>query len=186
MTDREVSTRTRQVRNRLRKQTEKLEEKVQRDIALIYKPVDEWDWEELSKGRPRGEDGKFSGRPPTWITPAIQAEAQRRMRAFTEAELMTHARDAIKVLTDLMKNDEIDDFGKSVVPAAVKYQSATYIVNHVIGLPKARHEISTHNPLEELMGGILVNPDGEPSHQIIEGAMYETDDEMNGEGDDDR
>jgi hypothetical protein len=164
------------MRKELRKTAAKLEENMRERIDQMYeKPVDEWDWEELSKGQPRLEDGSFPKGRPKWITPAIQAEVQRRMRALSEQELMTHARQAIITLSDLMTDNDYDDFGKPVVPASVKLQSAQYILNHVIGTPKARVEMSQSNPLVELMGGILVNPDGEPSHQIIEGEVVEDD-----------
>lgn len=177
-----TSNRPRAARRRLRDNVERLDEAVRADIALVYqKPVEEWDWEELSHGRPRGEDGKFQGGRPKWITPAIQAEAKRRMRAFTEQEIMIHAEGAIKVLGEIMGDKEVDDFGKPTTPAAVKLQAAQYVLNHIIGTPKARVEIEEHNPLAELLGGILVNPDGLPSHQIIEGEIVEDSDDGGGE-----
>lgn len=174
-----VSSRPRAVRRRLRENVNRLEEEITKDIETLYqKPIDEWDWEELSRGRPRGADGKFQGDKPKWITPAVQAEARRRMRTLTEDELMTHAMDAIKVLKELMTDQGIDDFGKPTTPGSVKLQAAQYILNHVIGTPKARVEVNDGaNPLAELMGGVLVNPDGQPSHIVIEGEVVEDDDD---------
>lgn len=178
-----TSKRPRAARRRLRENTEALEEAVLADIALVYqKPVEEWDWEELSHGKPKGADGKFAGPRPSWITPAIQAEAQKRMRSQTEQELMVHAASAIDVLKDLMTDHEVDDFGKPVVPAAVRLQAATYVLNHVIGMPKARVEVDSHNPLMDLMGGILVNPDGEPSHMVVEGSVVDQAELESGDG----
>lgn len=169
-----TSTRVRAARRRLRTNADRLEEAISRDIELVYeKPVKEWDWDELSHGRPRGKDGTFAGLKPMWITPAITAEAKRRMRSMTEEQLMVHADAAIKVLNTLMTDSDVDDFGKPTTPAAVKLQAAQYVLNHIIGTPKARVEIDTHNPLAELMGGILVNPDGEPSHMIVEGTVVD-------------
>lgn len=176
------SDRPRSARRRLRKDIEKFEQDVMTDIALAYqKPVEEWDWEELSRGRPRGADGKFYGNKPKWITPAIVAEAQRRMRAMTEQELMTNAFDAIRVMREIMSDNDIDDFGKPTVPASVKLDAAKYILNHVIGTPKARVEIESSNPLQDLMGQVLVNPDGTPSHMmVIEGSVVEDEDDDDG------
>lgn len=169
-----TSTRPRAARRRLRTNTDRLEEAIARDIELVYqKPVSEWDWEELSHGRPKGSDGTFSGPRPTWITSSVQAEAKRRMRVMTEDQIMVHADAAIKVLNELMTDNDVDDFGKPTTPSAVKLQAAQYVLNHIIGTPKARVEIDTHNPLAELMGGILVNPDGEPSHMIVEGTVVD-------------
>lgn len=178
-----TSQRPRAARRRLRKNVDRLEEHILADIELIYqKPVADWDWQELSHGRPRGENGKFTGDKPRWITPAIQAEARKRMRALTEDQLMMHAEGAIDVLRELMMDQDVDDFGKPLTPAAVRLQAATYILNHVIGTPRARVEIDTHNPLVELMGGILVNPDNEPSHQVIEGTIVVDEEEDENDG----
>src|SRR6478609_9046244 len=41
------------------------------DDALIeigWKPVEEWDDEELARGRPRNSLGTFTGRKPGWVT----------------------------------------------------------------------------------------------------------------------
>lgn len=182
-----VSARPAAARRRLRQKADQLEQEILRDIEVVYeKPVSEWDWEELSKGRPREPDGSFaSGAKPSWITPAITAEVQRRMRSYTEQELMTHAMSAIKTLAKLMTNEDEDDFGKPIVSPAVKLQAATYIINQTIGSPKSRAETTEDNPLENFLAGVLVNPDGEPSHHmVIEGSLVgdeEDDDESGGE-----
>jgi hypothetical protein len=167
----------------LRNAENRTEEEILEDIEVLYKkPVDEWDWEELSRGMPRGPDGKFAGRRPTWITPAIQSEAKRRMRILSEEQLMTHADAAIKTLADLMSDMETDEKGNYVVPSSVKLQAAQYILNHTIGTPKARVEIESHSPLMEMMGAVLINPDGAASHHvIIEGEVVE-DESEDGDG----
>lgn len=176
-----VSQRPRAARHRIRKAVERADmarENIHRDIEIVYKkPVADWDWEELTRGRPRGADGKFSGSKPSWITPVVHAEAQRRMRTFAEEELMTYARDAIKCLVGLMKDEDVDLNGRPVVPANVRSDAAKYILNHVIGTPRARVEIEASNPMAELMGDILVNEDGTASHQIIEGEVVEDEDD---------
>jgi hypothetical protein len=166
------SERPRAARRRLKQNVDRLDEAIRADIALVYKkPVEEWDWDELSHGRPRGDNGKFTGPKPSWITPAVTAEAKRRMRSMTEDQIMVYADGAIKVLGEIMNDDSCDDFGKPNTPASVKLQAAQYILNQIIGTPTARVQIEEYNPLAELMGGILVNPDGNPSHVIVEGQV---------------
>lgn len=170
------SQRPRAARRRLREKTDRLENEIMADIVLLYqKPVEEWDWAELSHGRTRGDDGKFGGPKPRWITPAITAEAQRRMRTFTEQELMTHASDAIRTLSSLMLDNDVDDFGKPCVPASVRADIGKYFLNHVIGMPKIRAEIDTTDPLRDLMADVIVIRDGSPSHIVVEGAVVEDD-----------
>lgn len=178
------SERPRAVRRRLRsaQQQGRTEEEVLDDIETLYKkPVDEWDWEELSRGMPRGPDGKFAGRKPTWITPAVQTEVRRRMRLLSEDQLMVHADAAIRTLNELMTDLETDEKGNPVVPASVKLQAAQYILNHTIGTPKARVEVETHSPLMDMMGAVLINPDGGMSHHVIvEGEVVEDDEDGDG------
>lgn len=186
VSDDKLSARPAAARRRLRQKTEKLTNEILRDIEVVYqKPVREWDWEELSKGCPRDPiDGSFPKGKPQWITPAITAEVQRRMREYTEQELMTHALDAIGTLKDLIHNDELDDFGKPVVSATVKLNAATYIINHVIGTPKPRVDTGPGDQLAGFLADVLVNPDGEPSHgMIIEGSVVEEDDDDTEGGD---
>lgn len=159
--------------------------RVKEDVAIAYgngKPIEEWDWEELSMGRARYNGQSIAPRTSSkaGILPkVINVEAQRRMRALTEHELMTLGGEAVKVLFELMTNNETNDWGQPVVSANVKLQASQYILNHIVGTPKQRHEISGDNHLAELMGGVLVNPDGAPSHhvEIIDGEIVEEDED---------
>lgn len=170
-------------RNSIRAKTRRLEKEILDQVNEHYrKPVAEWDWEELSRGAPKDENGNFLGKRPSWITPIVVAEAKRRMRQLTEEELMIHAMQAIDVLRQLMTDNDTDMMGRPLVSAAVKLQAAQYVINHVIGTPKIRTEVTSGgDPLAELLGGVLVNPDGRPSHNeaigVIEGEVVETDDD---------
>jgi hypothetical protein len=74
-----------------------------------------------------------------------------------------------KVLMD----DRLDGEGKPRVPASVRVDAAKYLVDQFMGKAKVSVDVNEHNPLMELMVGVLVNPDGEPSHQIIEGSVID-------------
>lgn len=155
---------------------------MKRDVEIIYhKPIEEWDWEELSRGRVRNPNGGGfkNGNDNASLVPIITDEAKRRMRELTEHQIMTLGQQAITVLRDLMTNNEIDDWGKAVVSPAVKVQAATYVLNHIIGTPGHRQEETGKDKLLELMGGVLVNPDGRASHdnEIIDGEIVEDEEE---------
>lgn len=184
MTDVELSTRPRAARTRLRRSArskKKAEDKIDRDIAILYKPVAEWDWEELSRGRPRSENGKFVGAKPKWIDATIQKEIERRMVKMTEDEVMSHARDAIQTLSQLMVDTDTDITGKPVVSAQVRADCAKYILNRVLGTPTTKHEVTGDPAYVALMGKIMVNPDGDDAHPVIEGEVVE-DEEPEEEG----
>jgi len=51
------------------------------------KPIEEWDWQELARGRPRCADGTFKGVAPQWVTLAVRNEAKRRLLARANAEI---------------------------------------------------------------------------------------------------
>lgn len=165
-------------RARIRRNTEE----ILADLEIVYqKPVEEWDWEELSFGCPRDADGNFPGQKPKWITPIIAAEAKRRMREMTEDQLLRFGQDAIRLLMKLVKNDEVDEWGRPVVSASVKMQGLQYILNQVLGTPVAKVAVVSGSPLEAMLADVLVNPDGEASHDnrmVID--MEEGDDDMDG------
>ncbi len=80
------------------------------EIAAIYdKPIEQWDDEEITRGRPRSSDGTFRGRTPSFLTPALQAERQRRLRQLMTNELGTFAADALRVIHAVVMNTSTDN-----------------------------------------------------------------------------
>lgn len=158
-------------RLRARRKTTKTD--VSAEIALLYKPLEEWDDEEITRGRPRDKDGGFRGNRPSWLTPAIQAERQRRLRQLMADELGTFAADALRTIHAVMTDTSTDDFGKPLVPASVRLDAGKYLVDQFMGKATATIDVNAGNALGDLMGAILVNADGDPSHQIIEGSVVE-------------
>ncbi len=68
-------------------------------VEIGYKPVSEWDLEELGRGRPRNRNGSFAGgSAPKWLTPAIEAERRRRLKEAAHDALMAHTDAAMRVL----------------------------------------------------------------------------------------
>lgn len=167
-------------RARMRKSTKN----INRDIAILYKkPVEDWDMEELAKGRPRSKDGKFTGPRPTWITPIILKAAQDRLRSLTRQELSTYAGDAVRVMHQLMTNEDTDYDGKPLVPPSVRLSAATYMLDQLIGKPTTPVEVTGNVVLQTLMADVLVNDDnGTIAHPVIEGEVVEddTDDDEDG------
>ncbi|MCF7552216.1 hypothetical protein [Pseudonocardia sp. WMMC193] len=142
------------------------------EIEVLYgKPIEDWDDEELVRGRPRDRSGRFLGRRPAWLTPALQAERQRRLRQLMADDLGTFAADALRTIHSVMMDDSRDDEGKPRVPASVRVDAGKYLVDQFMGKATATVDVHAGSQLGELLSGILVNPDGEPSHQIIEGEV---------------
>lgn len=183
-----LSTDPRQVRIRLRraarKGNKKADGRIQRDLEMLYKkPIDEWDVEELARGRPRNAAGDFRGKMPSWITPTIASEAKRRLLDNTFAQMSAHADLAINTVVKLMKDDMVDDKGKPITDSRTKLAAATFVIEHILGKPKAIVEVGAEDFTKQAIAAAIVLDDGkDQSHLTLEGEFTVDDEE---EGDDD-
>jgi hypothetical protein len=182
-----LSRKPSQIRNRLRRTAKKQDEIFQRDLAMmyeapdsIYKPMDEWDLEELARGRPRNTIGKFNGKTPTWITAEIQKEAKRRLLDYTHGQLAGHIDQAVRTMYNLMVSTEVDENGKPIVDPKTKFAAAAFIIEHTIGKPKAIVEVNEgENVVARAIASAIVLDDGQPQgHRgTIEGEIVSEDEE---------
>jgi hypothetical protein len=172
---RELSQKPSAVRARLRKGSNNIE----RDLKMMFeKPVEEWDFEELQRGKPKREDGTFGKGPrPKWITPAIINQVRARLKEMTRDDLSRHVGAALSCLGELMSDETCDDNGRPNTPANVKLQAATYVLDQVIGKPTVMIESHTNSALEGMLARVMINEDGEDAHPIIEGTWSEVDEE---------
>lgn len=125
-------------------------------LADARKPLEEWDMEELARGRPRDANGGFSGAPPKWITPVVTMEAKRRLQLGALGELGTMVGNAIRVVYDMMMNDSTDDNGRPIVDAKTRLSCAMFIINHVLGTPKQRVDIEGGSQFKHILASALV------------------------------
>lgn len=168
------------VRARMRKSSAN----INRDVEMLYeKPVEDWDMEELARGRPRNKAGNFQGPRPTWLTPIILKAAQDRLRQLTRQELSIYAGDAVRVMASLMKNEDTDFDGKPLVPPGVRLSAAQYVMDQIIGKPTTPVEVTGNVILQTLMADVLVNDEsGTVAHPVIDGEVIEeSDDEEDGD-----
>lgn len=172
---RELSTNPKYVRKRIRDSGKDLH----RDIGMLYgKPVEEWDFEELQRGRPRKPDGTFQGGPkPKWIDAVIMAEVRKRLQLMARDEIAAYTSAALDMFKRLMEDDSEDDNGRPVTPSTVKLQAATYILDQVAGKPTTKVELSGSVKLEQVLAEVMVNPDGEDAHPVIDGYVVEEEDD---------
>lgn len=157
-----LSTKPTAIRARLRRKN------ADRDIEMLAnsrKPLDEWDIEELARGRPRDSNGKFTGHPPKWITPAILKEAQRRFQGEAIRKMSGFVGSSIKVIASIMMDPDQD--------AKLRMEAAKFIIEHVIGKATTRVEIEAGENARMMLAAALVMPDGQGGYQpaggIIEG-----------------
>lgn len=159
------------IRKRLRRHANNFEE----DHALLqkvtlqkYKPIEEWTLEELAQGKPRGENGKFDGPKPKWLTPAIREEVQRRMREETLSQFAPQAAHAVRVLADFLRDDE---------NPRLKFDAAKLILEYVIGKPDMKVALSGNVTLQSMLADALVLEDGTDAHPVIDGQFVEVEED---------
>lgn len=151
----EASTDPKQIRKRARRY-----ERMARDaLSILYKPVEEWDDEELARGRPRNPDGSFRGKPPEWVSREVHEEAIKRFVDYAQAETRAVVPDAIALVKNLLLTDEQDKRGRPLVPAGVQLDAAKWLIEHVIGKPTQRKEVDINVRLSGLLGNVMVNPE---------------------------
>lgn len=175
---RQMSNKPEQIRKRLRRAVKV--EKLERDYAMLaahpdthHKPLDEWDYEELARGRPRNSDGSFGGRVPAWITVKVQMEAKERLRKRAYGDLASHTNTAVKVLVDLMTDTDVD--------RRTRLDAAKYLLDQVLGKAKVFAELEGKLDVQAFVAEALVLDDGSPAHPVIEGTVVEEDGDDSGD-----
>lgn len=177
-----LSTKPSQIRNRLRRRTAAFNQELELYEEHGYgKKIEDWDVEELARGRPRASDGSFRGKNPSWITPMVAREAKRRLMEHTFGEMTAHIDLAIKTVVNLMTSKAVDDWGKPIVDARTKLDCAKFIIEHVLGKPKALVEVSATDVVQQYLAASIVveQEDGTfvPAHPVIDGQFTEDDEE---------
>lgn len=128
------------------------------EFEALYKPIEEWDLEELARGRPKGADGTFRGRKPGWITREVHERAMELFVENTRGEMGALTPDALDSLRWVLSSDEVDERGKPIVPASAKNQASMFILEHVVGKPKQHVQQDISVKLQGILGSVMVNP----------------------------
>jgi len=128
------------------------------EFEALYKPVEEWDLEELARGRPRDVDGGFKGRKPKWITREVHERAMEQFQMAIKTEMSASTITALDTLRYILENENEDERGKPLVPASVKYQASAFLLEHVVGKPKQHITQDISVKLQGILAGVMVNP----------------------------
>lgn len=175
-----LSTDPKQIRRRVRRSEGKIQADVDLYLQVKYqKPIEEWDLEELARGRPRDKNGKFQGAAPKWITATVQKEARRRLLEHAFGTMAAHADLAITTIANLIKSDEVDDKGKPLVDGRTKLQACIFILEHIMGKPKAVVELTDTNEAKSALAAAIILDDGKPQDEpiVLEGEFTDDDEE---------
>jgi hypothetical protein len=128
------------------------------EFEILYTPVEQWDAEELARGRPRDRNGLFTGLPPKWITREIHEEAMTRFRQVIRDGMNANSNIALQTIADLMTNEETDEDGKPKVSSNVKLDAAKFLIDHTLGKPKQRVETDISVRLQGMLASAIITP----------------------------
>lgn len=149
---------TAQARRRARRKIKKGQRITDEAFDLISKPVEEWDDEELARGRPRNAAGDFRGMPPKYLPREIHERALERFKTVVKQRMNYQTLDALRTVEFIMTSDETDDKGKPVVSANVKLQAAQFLIEHLMGKPTQPINNDISVKLQGILGTVMVNP----------------------------
>ena len=128
------------------------------ELATLYKPLDEWDAEELARGRPRAKDGSFKGKAPAFIDRALHEQIINRFTEVVKLEMQGHTVKALKILEKILDDDSEDEKGRPNVPPSTKLDATKFLIEHVLGKPKQRVEQDISVKLQGILATAMVNP----------------------------
>ena len=128
------------------------------EFKTVYRPVEEWDAEELARGRPKDRRGKFSGRPPKWLTRELHEEAMTRFRQVIRDGMNANTNIALETIKNIMENDETDEDGRPRVSANAKLDAAKFLIDHALGKPKQRVESDINVKLQGMLASAIITP----------------------------
>lgn len=158
LTGKQVRSRARRVLSKGKKLDEETFE------AWSGKPIDEWDLEELARGRPRNAAGDFRGAPPQYMPRAVVERIAERFKTVVKGEMNQNAVTALGVVNQLISNEDYDDKGKPLVPASVKLDAAKWLIEHTIGKAVQPTQTDISVKLMGVLGAAMVNPTLDESH----------------------
>jgi hypothetical protein len=146
------------IRARARRAARRGETIPKQERDMIWKPIEDWDIEELARGKPRNANGDFRGKTPAYVTREVHEQAMDLFKRQIRLEMNGKAVDALMVLSQILGNDEVDEKGRPLVAAGTKLDGAKFLIEHVIGkaVQPTTNDISVK--LQGILGMALVNP----------------------------
>lgn len=156
---------SKQVRSRARRTLKKGKRLSDEEFeAWSGKPIEDWDLEELARGRPRDSAGGFRGARTQYMPRAVHERIAERFKALIRDSMNFNATMALGVVSNLLDNNDTDDKGKPIVPPNVKLDASKWLIEHVIGKPVQPQTTDISVKLQGILGSVMVNPIIDDSH----------------------
>src|SRR5690606_38165825 len=90
-----------QIRARARRRMKRAELMSTQEFEALHKPIEDWDLEELARGRPRNSRGTFSGPKPKWVNREIHEKAMEMYKAAVKSEMNSMTVDVIDAMRQI-------------------------------------------------------------------------------------
>ena len=143
------------------------------EFEALYKPVEEWDEEELARGRPRDRSGHFRGPPPQWLTREVHEKAMERFKHIIRLEVNELGSVAMGVIRNIMVDEEVDSRGKWRTPASARLQAAQLMLEHIIGKPVQHMEQELSVRMLAVLADATVGPGQAATEENMQKAAQE-------------
>jgi hypothetical protein len=146
------------------------------EFEILYKPVEEWDEEELARGRPRNSAGDFRGAAPQWLTREVYEKAMERFKQIVRMEVNALGPVAMGVIRNIMVDEETDSRGKWRTPASARLQAAQLMLEHIIGKPVQEMHSEISVKLQAILADATAGPGSLVNDEELQGiaqAKYE-------------
>lgn len=147
-----------QIRARARRRMKRYDRMSTEEFDALYKPIEEWDLTELARGRPRNAAGKFAGPKPSWISREIHERAMQLFKEAIKTEMNAMTPSATSAILAMLRNEEVDEKGRPMVPYSTKLDAAKFLLEHTVGKPTQRVETDISVKLQAILGQVMVNP----------------------------
>lgn len=147
-----------QLRTRARRRIKRGQDLIDDNYDRIMKPLDQWDNEELARGRPRNAAGDFRGTPPRYITRELHERAMERFKTLIRDEMNAQSITALRTIQMVLDSEEVDFKGKPIVGAAQKLDAAKFLLEHIVGKPTQPTTTDISVKLQGILGAVMVNP----------------------------
>lgn len=120
-----------------------------------YDDIEDWDDEEIRRGRRRDKSGRFRGADPKVVPKAITDELTRRLLSQAEELMRDNLAAAVQVLIEIV-SDEHGQF-----EAKDRLTATKMIMDRVMGKEPMRLELSQEKPWQVALRGGIVSTDTE-------------------------
>jgi len=168
-----------QIRARARRAggLENLSDREIQALKKTMKPIEQWDLEELARGRPRDKNGGWTGRAPSWVTREWHEKAVNQFKQRIRMDMQSHTIVAVDTLLELLNDNTEDNRGRLRVTPSTKADIAKFLIEHLLGKPKQPIEADINLKLQGILGAALVMPDqlggyqASSSHRELEGVV---------------